>query len=118
MLTEVTHAERDLADQRLTCGQHVIGFDPHSADGNESSFLDALQHAREQVWMFLFQPRILLGGTHRVREIRILVHQGKHVGHRAGHFTVGFTHGPQPCGIDMRMADRDMMDDAGICGFG
>lgn len=58
-------------DQRLTCGQHVIGFDPHSADGNESSFLDALQHAREQVWMFLFQPRILLGGTHRVREIRM-----------------------------------------------
>ena len=86
--------------------------------GNESSFLDALQHAREQVWMFLFHPRILLGGTHRVREIRILVHQGKHVGHRAGHFTVGFAHGSQPCGIDMRMADRDMMDDAGICGFG
>ena len=105
MLPEIAPAEADLADQRLAGGQHAVGFDPHAADGDEPALVDARLHAREQVGVLGLEPFVLLGGTHRVGEVRVLVHQGEHVGHGAGHLAAGLAHRPQPRRIDVRVAD-------------
>ena len=105
LLLEVAAAVGDLADQGLAVGQVAVRLDPHAADGDEAALGDALLHAREKLGAVLLQPGVLLGGAHRVLELRILVHEGEGVGDGAGHLAAGLAHRPQPCGVDVRVAD-------------
>ena len=114
MFLEVFAAICNLANQRFAGGQHAIGFHPHAADRDEPTFFDALFHALEDVRMILFQPGVLLGGAHRVFEVGVGVHQSQCVGYGAGHLAARLAHRPQPCGVDMCVADSADVHGRGV----
>ena len=105
LLREVARAVGELPDDRLARGHHGVGLDPHAADGDEPALADALQDAREELGLVLLEPRELLRGGHRVDEVRVGVHEREDVGDRAGHLAPGLPQGPQPGGVDVRVAD-------------
>ncbi len=106
LVEEEPLALHELADERLAARHVRVRLDPHAADWHEPALGDALAEALEELRVVLLQPRVLLragGGEH---EVGILVHEREHVREGPGDLAARLAHGPEPGGVDVRVADR------------
>ena len=102
--------EEPLALHELThqgLGTHHVGvrFHPHAAHRVDPALTHARRQALEQLGVVLLNPGVLLGRGEREGDLRVGVHQGEHVRHRAADLAHGLAHRPEPGRVDVSVAN-------------
>ena len=103
----------DLARQAFTRRQVHVGLDPHPADGQPLSLSDLVGDPLEQLGMALLDPGVLLGLRAGEPILGVVVHQPHRRRKRSCALADRLSDRPQPCSVDVGMADRHDVVGAG-----
>src|SRR4051794_8001714 len=102
-----------LADERLAGWQVAVRLDPGAADRHPASRIDLADDPRVQVGVAALDPLVLLGLGAGKPHLRVALHVARLRAERAHRLAVRLLKRPQPGGVDVRMADRRQLMDAG-----
>ena len=102
---EEVQALNQLAAHCLAAGKDSIRFDPHSAYGNDSALCDELTYALEKFRIVFLQPGDMLGSRKGEDQGRTVLDKTDDVGKSPVDLATRFAQWPQPCRVNMCMAN-------------
>ena len=89
----------------LTAGKNSIRFDPHSTYGNDSALCDELADAFEKFRVVFLQPGDMLGSRKGKDQGRTVLDKTDNVGKSPVDLATRFAQRPQPCRVNVCMAN-------------
>ena len=105
VLFEEALAVHELADDGLAARQVHVRLDPHAADGEPLPRRRLLLDAGEEAGMAVAHPLVLDGLRAGEAVVGVVVHEADRGGERASALAHGLSHRPEPCGVDVGVAD-------------